>query len=277
MWEFEFYKAFHLLRDGQALPASQRPPVSGLTRAEASSFLAILKRMNDEDYYLASRKLSAEFDPRVNLERPPMLIDREWADSQRNEEIRWLEHLLRPTPSKTEEIGKKIWSDLVSASTYAALRKACGRWSQLRSVRGAGLTPFPEHIRNNAAQFLAMKKSERFPTSTYGDDSRIDFLARGMAGVMATKSPMTAVERLRNMKHGPGGPLWIEREGNRPLPREQQYCGCWRCGIDRGNKLSKAMQTPYDDGFRALMYFAASTKAPKQWANWGMRRFLEKA
>src|SRR5262249_34585179 len=190
---------------------------------------------------------------------------------QRDEEIRWLEQLLRPTRPRAEAVGKKIWNDLVSANTYADVRKACGRWSQLRSVRGAGLTPFPEHIRTNAAQFLAMKKNKRFPTSAYGDDSRIDFLARGMAGGMVSKSPLTAVERLRNFRHAPGGPFWTEKEGNRVLSREEQYCRCWRCGLDRGNKLSITMQAPFDDGIRAFMQVAAHTKAPKEWANWGMR------
>jgi hypothetical protein len=46
------------------------------------------------------------------------------------------------------------------------------------------------------------------------------YLARGMAGVMADVSPMTGIERLRNMKHRRGGPFWSQRE---------QRCGCWRC------------------------------------------------
>jgi len=58
VWEFEFYKAFHLLRDGYALPARQRPPVSGLTFLEANTFLTALKRLSPEDYYLATRKLA---------------------------------------------------------------------------------------------------------------------------------------------------------------------------------------------------------------------------
>src|SRR5258708_4550975 len=87
VWEFEFYKAFHLLRDGNALPARQRLPVSGLSRSEASSFLAILKQMSGEDYYLATRKLAADCGARMNLERPPISVDRFWAENQRDEEI----------------------------------------------------------------------------------------------------------------------------------------------------------------------------------------------
>jgi hypothetical protein len=223
--------------------------------------------MSPADYYLATRKLASEFDRRTNLGKPPGPVDREWAESQRNEEIIWLERLLKPTRPKAEVAGKKIWGDLLRATTYADVRKACGRWSRLPVVLGAGLTPFPEHVRTNSAQFLAMKRNKRFPKSAYGDDSRIEFLSRGMAGIMANLSPMTGVERLRNMKHGPDGPLGVRQEGDRQLPRDQQYCSCWRCRISRGNKLTKTMQTAYDNGFRLFMEIAASTKAPKEWTD----------
>jgi hypothetical protein len=277
VWEFEFYKAFHLLRDGYALPVHQRPPVSGLTRSEASGFLAALKSMSAEDYYLATRKLTSEFDQRTNLEKPPISIDLEWADSQRNEEIIWLESLLKPARHKAEAAGKKIWRDLLRATTYAELRKACGRWSRLPAVRRAGLTPFPDHVRTNAAQFLAMKRNKRFPKSSYGDDSRIEYLARGMAGIMVSRSPMTGIERLRNMKHSPGGPFWTEHEGNQLLPRDRQRCDCWRCNIKRGNELTKRLQAPFDDGFRVFMQIAAKTKAPKEWKDRLLRWFSRKA
>jgi hypothetical protein len=277
VWEFEFYKAFHLLRDGCALPARQRTPVSRLTFSEASTFLTVLKRMSAEDYYLATRKLAVECGQSCNLDRPPMLVDIEWAESQQREEIVWLERLLKPRRPKAEIAGMKIWRDLVRANTYADVRKACGRWSRLPSVLGAGLTPFPDHVRTNAAQFIAMKRNKRFPKSDYGDDSRIEFLSRGMAGIMVGVSPLTGVERLRNLKHVPGGPFWAEHEGDQPLPRARQHCGCWRCGINRGNELTKAMQTPYDNGFRALMEIAAKTKAPKEWADRRSRQFVRKS
>jgi hypothetical protein len=276
VWEFEFYKAFHLLRDGFALPVGQRPPVSGLSHSEATRFLATLKRMSAWDYYLATRKLTLEFDQCTNLEKPPTSVDLEWADSQRNEEIIWLERLLKPTQPRAAATGKKIWRDLLRAATYADVRKACGRWSRLPAIRGAGLTPFPDHVRTNAAQFLAMKRNKRFPKSTYGDYSRIEYLARGMAGIMVSRSPMTGIERLRNMKHSRGGPFWTEREGNQLLPRDRQRCGCWRCNMKRGNELTKNLQAPYDDGFRVFMQIAATTKAPKEWKNRLLRWFSRK-
>jgi hypothetical protein len=166
---------------------------------------------------------------------------------------------------------------LLRADTHSDVRKVCERWSCLPSVVGDGLTPFPDHIRANAAQFLAMKRNQRFPTSAYGDDARIEFLARGMAGVMVNLSPMTGVERLRNMKHGPGGPFWVEREGDRPLPPGRQRCDCWRCGLNRRNQLTKSLQPAFDEGFRAFIQIAAETRAPKEWKNRLLRWFSRKA
>ena len=266
VWEFEFYKAFHLLRDGNALPSRQRPPLSGLTHAEATSFVSKLKRLTAADYWLTTNRLAVELGQPLNLKRPPTSMDLWWAESERRKEISWLERLMRPqTESQLE--GKNIWRDLVQASTLASVRKACRRWGKLPAVRRSGLTPFPEHVMTNAAQFLAMKKNKRFPTSAYGDDSRIEFLALGMAGIMANVSPMTGVERLRNVKHAPNGPFWIEREGNNSLPRNRQRCGCWRCGINQAIELTKLTQTEYDSGLRRFVEIAAKTKAPREWTD----------
>ena len=215
--------------------------------------------MSAEDYYLATRKLTSEFDQRTNLEKPPISVDLEWADSQRNEEIIWLESLLKPARPKAQAAGKKIWRDLLRATTYADVRKACGRWSRLPAVRVAALTPVPDDVRTNAAQFLFMKRNKRFPHSNYGDDARLEYLARGMAGVLVGLSPMTAIERLRNMKHDSSGPLW------RVEPGGLQYCCCWRCSIRRSDRVGKITSTGYENGLRLFMELAATTKAPKQW------------
>lgn len=276
VWEFEFYKAFHLLRDGNALPARERPPLSGLTHSEATAFVGRLKRMNAADYWLSTNRLAVEFGQRLNLVKPPTSVDLWWAESERLREISWLERLLRPTRIEPRSTGRKIWRDLVRASIYADVRKACGRWSRLPVVRDSGLTPFPEHVRTNAAQFLAMKRNERFPKSSYGDDSRIEFLARGMAGVMAHVSPMTGVERLRNIKHAPNGHFWVEREGDHSLPRDRQHCGCWRCGIARANEFAKVTQAAYDNGLRLFVQIAARTKAPKEWADRSRSMFMKR-
>lgn len=106
-----------------------------------------------------------------------------------------------------------------------------------------GTTPFPRHIARNAAAFLSMKKNARFPKSNYSDDARVNYLARGMAGVMCGKSPMTGIEKLRNMKHDKNGPLWTRREGNRELPEIEQHCDCWRCNIQTSSNRASAPPT----------------------------------
>jgi len=263
-WEFEFYKAFHSLRYGISLPARSSPP-TGLTRQELRSFIGQLKQMTPEHYWLTTQRLTAKVGHPVNLSRPPSTMDRWWAERQKEEEIRSLRMELNPPGIEALDRRRKIWDDLVKADSFAALRKACGRWARLPDVRLAGTTSFPKHIMENAAQFLSLKRNLRFPRSTYGDDSRIVYLARGMAGVLVGKSPMTGVERLRNMKHDRNGPLWVTREGNRTLPEGEQRCGCWRCSIDNSNKVTQITQQWYENGLKLFMALALTTRVPSEW------------
>lgn len=264
-WEFEFHKALRLLRDGTPLPRKYATPM-GLSPAELRMFNAQLKRMSAQQYWLTARRVAVEMGEAMNLKRPPSRIDLLWAEQEREQEVHELERTLKPPSIEAQARRRTIWNDLVRATTYAALRKVCGRWAQLPDVRRKGLTPFPQHVRENAGSFLSMKGNKRFPRSTYGDDARLEYLARGMAGVLCGVSPMTGIERLRNMKHERGGPLWIICEGNHVLPETDQYCGCWRCSIKRTNKLTRLTQTSYENGLKLFMELAASTKVPKQWS-----------
>jgi hypothetical protein len=128
------------------------------------------------------------------------------------------------------------------------------------------MTPFTEHVEQNAAHFLSMKRNTRFPRSSYRDDARMDYLGRGMAGVLVGVSPMTAIERLRNMKHAPGGPLWVTHQGDHALPEREQHCGCWRCTKKNWNNISKLSQRGYENGLRVFMELAATTKVPMEWS-----------
>jgi len=159
IWEFEFYKAFHLLRDGTQLPHSTPKLPHGLSRTEMQTFIRRLKQMSAQEYWLTDRRLLVEAGQKANLAKPPTRFDLEWAEAQRAGEIRGLERMLAPFKIEAEVARRKIWNQLVNASTYAELRKACGRWAQLPDVRRTGLTPFPSHVIENAAHFLAMKKN----------------------------------------------------------------------------------------------------------------------
>ena len=268
-WEFEFYKALHLLRDGTQLPAKFGVPI-GLTPAEQRKFISLLKRMNAVHYWLTSRRLAVELGEALNLRKPPSGMDLRWAEQDRAREIQSLELALKPRRIEAQVKRQRLWKSLVNANTYAALRRVCGRWAHLPDVRLCGMTPFPQHVVENAAAFLSMKANQRFPRSDYGDDARLEYLARGMAGVLCGIRPMTGIERLRNMKHKPGGPLWIDRQGNHVLTESDQYCGCWRCSIEKSNKVTQVTQTWYENGLKFFMELAETTKVPSEWI--GMRK-----
>jgi hypothetical protein len=264
-WEFEFYKAFHLLRDGVPLPPKYASTL-GLTRQEIRGFLKQLKEMSPEQFYLATNRVAVELGRPTNLQRPPTPMDLVWAQQERDGEVRWLERELMPPSIDARVARRKIWVDLVRANTYAALRKVCGRWARLPDVRRARMTSFPERVLENAAQFLSMKENRRFPRSDYGDDARLEYLARGMAGVLCGVKAMTGIERLRNMKHDRNGPLWATRQGHYVLADEEQYCWCWRCSIHKTNAISEKTQPGYENGLRLFMELAATVKPPREWS-----------
>ena len=146
--------------------------------------------MTDEEYWRVTRRLAVEMGEALNLSKPPTMFERLWAQQSRLGEISELERMLEPPTIRAQSKRLKLWNDLVRAETYSLLRKACGRWAQLPDVIAKGLQPFPGHVVANAPQFLKMKLNKRFPRSSYGDDARIEYLARGMAGIMIGKSPM---------------------------------------------------------------------------------------
>jgi hypothetical protein len=254
VWDFEFYKALHQLRDGIALPARNLPPPTGFSASELRTILTRLKSMSAAEYWRVQQQMTSDFGESVNLEQAPTKLDIEFADRDLKEEIYGLERTLMPRKIHAQVQRREIWGDLIRAKTYAALRKACEQWSKLSDVRASGLIPFPEHIRAYAERFLSMKRNQRFPRSNYGDDARMDYLARGMAGVLVGVSPMTAIERLRNLKHAPEGPLWNVGE---------RRCGCWRCRLRNSSEVSRTTQGWYENGVRAFIEIADEMKRQK--------------
>lgn len=253
-----------MLREGISLPA-QSTPRSGLSLHEVQEFLALLTKMTAAEYWQTTRRVGKELGEKLNFQKPPSSMDIWSAERKRNEEIYWLKKDATPLRIKAQHARRKIWSDLIKATTYGSLRKACGRWARLPDVRGAGLVCFAGHVMANAAAFLFMKQNQRFPRSQYSDDARLEYLARGMAGVILGMSPMTAIERLRNMKHTPKGPLWIMRKEAYILSVNEQYCGCWRCRIKESNAAGRISRTAYENGQRLFFELARSTRVPREW------------
>jgi hypothetical protein len=227
-WEFEWYKAFHLLRDGAQLPVAN-PSHAVLTRDEIDARIHALEQMTIEKF-IAKKQSEVELRP-LNV-RDQWHIWTEWAELERSREISELRRL-RPKEIYALAERREIWNALVNAHTLAAVRQACQRWERLPDVRAKGFQCFPAHVLSNTRQFVLMKRNRRFPRSVYADDPRLEYLARGMAGVMVNVSPMTAIERLRNMKHKAAGSLWNEKKG---------HCDCWRCEYRRWYELSEAVE-----------------------------------
>ena len=257
-WDFEFYKAFHALRDGVPLPESRSGWWLDIPPAELLSMIDQLTRMTAIGFWLATRRMYAMAgDESIDLRKPPSDVDRWFGQSWRNQEIFRLKRALRSRRIQAQSTRHKIWRDLTKANTYADLRKVCGRWARLPDVLAMGMTPFPQHVVTYAAQFFLMRRNERFPTAEYADNARMDYLARGMAGAIVGVSPMTAIERLRNIKHEQKNPLWSET---------LQGCDCWRCRVKNFEYASdEKVRGEYEDQLRNLVKVAATTKVPREW------------
>ena len=223
LWDAEWYLAFYRLREGGELPVrtnqwwTQRRINFSLPER-----LAMLKRMSLEEYWahVCTRRLPKA--PEVPW--PPLSANRELAETMWAEEIAQLTRLTDAKAIERRQSGFEIWQALWQATTPAAVKKACRRWADLNAE-----DPFPKHLVALINQFLAMKSDPRFPRSPGADDARLNYMAAGMAGVCIGISPLTAIHRLRTMKHAPDGPLvW---EG---LP--QRKCHCWRC--DRARQMN---------------------------------------
>ena len=223
-WEFEWNKALHLLRDGAQVPAPRwvDPDLAGLTSREIDANIRLLKQLKAED-------VVAEWARRQGKSLKPMQVYLHFAADFIAERIAAFEQL-KPRKILALADRRSIWDALIRAQILQAVRQACDHWEHLADVRAAGMAVYPAHIIANADAFLAMKRNKRFPLAPYADDSRLEYLARGMAGVMVGVSPMTAIERLRNMKHVKGGPLRSD---------STKVCQCWRC---EATQFSAAMK-----------------------------------
>lgn len=147
------------------------------------------------------------------------------AESERESRVKWLEGQLRldqPAQLSLKKRSEEVWRSLWHARTAQGVRAACKEWQSLLDSPSR----YPSHILEFEAEFRQMKRDARFPRSGYADDSRIDYLSRGIAGLMVhpSRSPITVIQRLRTMKHTEGGPLW-----NGAL----NHCECWRHSLAR--------------------------------------------
>jgi hypothetical protein len=267
MWEFEWYKAFHMLRDGIAVPGTRALGAAPMhiSRVKIREWVRQLKEMDEEEYLtindLACEKISGEQHSHNTDD-----VTLWWARGQRESEIAELEKYLNPSKIPEEARRRELWKALWQATTVPTLKKLCDQWADLQDVRRQGLAVFPNHVLANANEFLRMKKDKRFPRSDspLADEPRLEYLARGMAGIMANVSPMTGIERLRNMQHTEGGPLWRGTklpEGN--FAKGTESCQCWRCGLDRSRPAYKTSSEAWWNGMASFMEIVESKRTSR--------------
>lgn len=248
LWEFEWYKALHLLRDGTQLPSD--PTFERVNRKGAAAQLEWWKKAKLEEILGDMLRRNppafselAKTHERVSARKEWVERERrwlkEWAELDRQGAIVALEWQLKPRKIHALAERRKIWDAFIQARTVAAVQDACEQWKSLRDVQLAAMTCFADHVLVNVKEFLRMKRNRRIPRSSYADESRLEYLARGMAGVIVGVSPMTAIERLRNLKHGPGGPLWSEAH---------KHCECWRCEKQRWRNYYEEIEKEMDKG-----------------------------
>ena len=243
-WESQWWHSFRALRDGPLFSVRfQLEARRDTKRARLKS----LKQMTSEEFH--RDRLIDRSDPNLprlpESERAVPLI--ETAEQDRQQQILWVrESLQKGRPRLTTR--RKIWADLIAARTPQGLEQVCRRWARLADVREElwrsrrrlrfarfaarrRKKPFspdpyracsPQEVLLHATEFLSIKEDRRFPKSERKDaeHSRVDYLARGMAAIFVNRKPATGIEMLRNMKHGPDGPLW---------DRRVDHCTCWRC------------------------------------------------
>jgi hypothetical protein len=227
-WEGWWFVGFSLLRDGVAPPriSFDAPPHWNPRQAKAQiealkavDFQEVCREMERQQQRQLGRPLNEHERGLITVRADSGLRD------LINNETTWLQQFRQTTQmleTKTER--HQIWTELVRSRTVSAVKDACRQWENLPGIRGSGRLLYPGHVFANAQEFLRMKADRRFPRSTYADNSRLEYLARGMAGVMAKVSPFTAIRALRSLKHTSGGALWNEAE---------QQCRCWRCDNKR--------------------------------------------
>lgn len=128
--------------------------------------------------------------PLVRITNPGAIHD--WEKKAREDYSSRFEPNIWRTPGMPAE--QSLWEALKCARTARQVRSIC-RHSQLGSRLGG--------LYEHAEEFLnALKKDSRYPRKARTkDDQRLLHCARIMAGISCRVSPVTAVDKLRKLKH----------------------------------------------------------------------------
>jgi hypothetical protein len=155
------------------------------------------------------KQLCAELEELRKLV-PRDLAEEDWAGRRRI----GLERGLRPKVSLAEP---KVWRALVAARTAIDLREVCRKSKRWLNPKWEG-RPYVQDLHDHAEQFLRAKEDVYYPRRDSADEKRVKFFARAMSGITLGISPITAIDRLRKMKHG-------------------RKCPCVHCDIKRWDRI----------------------------------------
>ena len=186
-WEGLWYWVFHHLRG--TLPAQEKiardTKVRRLLSAELRELENIVAKDIVEEDWLARSKaqIQRELRPQVPLSEP------------------------------------RIWRALVTAKTAADVQKACRESRRWLNPEWQG-RPYVQDLSDHAEQFIRAKRDVYYPRRDSGDVKRVTFFARAMAGISLGVSPITAIDRLRKLKHG-------------------EKCPCVNCDLERWDRIER--------------------------------------
>jgi hypothetical protein len=246
-WEFEWYKAFHLLRDGTQLPSdpnfvtanerSCKEQLHWWKNAPLKEILGEMKPGTPPSFDELPEPEREKAKRRWEMTQWRVLKD--FAEHERNAQIAALERWLKPKETPARTARRESWEVLAKpeASTKA-IGQACNEWKSLPLVRASGMAVFADHVEANMNEFQRMKLEPRYPGPN-ADESRLEYLVRGMSGLMVGASPMTAIQLLRLMKHDASGSFWSEND---------KHCRCWRCGLERSRRMWRTLRSSLGEG-----------------------------
>jgi hypothetical protein len=135
-----------------------------------------------------------------------------WLSREKKE----IERDIAPKETNSEPI---LWRALVGAKTENEVRKVCSSSKRWLNPKWDGRI-YVQDLYDGALQFVQAKKDQYYPRRQSGDEKRVVFFARAMAGISLGISPRTSIDRLRKMEHG-------------------QKCPCIHCDLQRWERIDK--------------------------------------
>lgn len=210
-WEGLWYWVFRHLRG--VMPSYERLASAKIIKAQLRAELEELRKFAPKD-----------------------LGEKYWVEQERKE----LERDLRPRIPDSEP---PIWHSLVTAEKAADIRKACQESKRWLNPKWQG-RPYVRELYDHAEQFVRAKRSPYYPRRNSGDEKRIIFFARAMAGISLGLSPNTSIHKLRKIRHG-------------------AKCPCVNCDLGRWDRIDqKSYQVFPDAGSDAPARSSAQATKP---------------